>query len=713
MARSPLTPRRLIAIGSAVLLLALGAAFFLVYENAAIMLDQIQRDFNQEQLILARQASARIRAHLDDLVTEMAAVRLPAAASRPEDAERAMAAAFEHTRRKGVVDLGLFEPGHPPLRPQVAGLRHTPDDRLAQACQATSPHALQLHSVRVEADGAGRVVVALFCLPATVDGRRRLFAVIDVSLVMARALGDIRSGRTGYAWAIDRSGMFLYHPERDFIGRSAFDARHERQPYISFSEINRIMQERMLRGAEGTGTYVSGWHRGEQGQITKLIAFTPVESPALAPDEAWSVAVVAPVAEIAETVHGLYVRQVAAEALLIAGMFAVGVLGVLYQRRLSRALARQMGRQEQYMSSILQNSVDAIVFVDNDNRVQVWNDGAERIFGYRSAEMAGQTFHRLVPPEVDAEAELRRIHDAIRTRGYVKDYIAPRVTKDGRRITVDISRTDVRDDGGRVIGSTVIIRDVTEKMELEQKIYNTEKLASIGILAAGVAHEINNPLAIMLGFTDLLRERFQPGTPEYQDLQMIADNGEHARKIVQDLLGFARITEGLEDTVDVPRCVGRVIGIVRNTLLTRKIELALDVPPSLPRVCGDAREFQQVVFNLVNNAVAAMQGAGRLTIRAWCTGEAVELAVEDTGPGIPDDIRPRVFDPFFTTKRAGEGTGLGLSLCYGIVRKYGGTISFTSIAGGDPRGLPSGTTFTVSMPVCALAPAGAGVEAVS
>ncbi len=712
MATSLLTPRHLIAIGSAVLLLALGAAFFLVYQNAAIMLDQIQRDFNQEQLILARQASARIRANLDDLVEEMAAVRLAAGASRPEAAERALATAFEHTRRKGVVDLGLFEPGHPPLRPTLAGLRLTPDERLAQDCQAPSLLPPRLHSVRVEAEGAGRVVVALFCLPVASDGRR-LFAVIDVSLVMARALGDIRSGRTGYAWAIDRSGMFLYHPERDFIGRSAFEARHERQPYISFSQINRIMQERMLRGAEGTGTYVSGWHRGEQGQITKLIAFTPVESPALAPDEAWSVAVVAPVAEIAEAVHGLYVRQIAAEALLIAGMFAVGVLGVLYQRRLSQALARQMGRQEQYMSSILQNSVDAIVFVDNDNRVQVWNEGAERIFGYRSAEMAGQTFHRLVPPDVDAEAELRRINDAIRTRGYVKDYVAPRVTKDGRRITVDISRTDVRDDGGRVIGSTVIIRDVTEKMELEQKIYSAEKLASIGILAAGVAHEINNPLAIMLGFTDLLRERFQPGSPEYRDLQMIADNGEHARKIVQDLLGFARITEGLEDTVDVPRCVDRVIGIVRNTLLTRKIELALDVPESLPRVCGDAREFQQVVFNLVNNAVAAMQGAGRLTIRARCAGAAVELAVEDTGPGIPEGIRARVFDPFFTTKRAGEGTGLGLSLCYGIVRKYGGAIAFTSVAEGDPRGLPSGTTFTVSMPVCATVAAGAGVEVTS
>jgi len=415
----------------------------------------------------------------------------------------------------------------------------------------------------------------------------------------------------------------------------------------------------------------------------------------------WSVAVVAPIAEVAEAVRKIYVRHIVLEAALIAGMFVVGTLAVFYQRRLSQELERRMGQQEQYMASILQNSVDAIIFVDPDNRVQVWNRGAELIFGYRSAEMVGQTFHRLIPPEIDAEAELRRIRDAIRAEGYVKDYIAPRVTKDGRRITVDISRTNVHAADGEVLGSTVIIKDVTEKMQMEQKIYNTEKLASIGILAAGVAHEINNPLAIMLGFTELLLERFAPGTPEYDDLRMIAENGEHAKKIVEDLLGFARITEGLEDTVDVPHCVDRVVTIVRNTLVTHKIELRQEVPGGLPRVCGDPREFQQVVFNLVNNAVAAMQAVGgRLTIRASAADGWVHLSVEDTGTGIPDEIKPRIFDPFFTTKKVGQGTGLGLSLCYGIVSKYGGRIGFESVAASDRPGGPTGTTFTVSMPVC-------------
>ena len=358
------------------------------------------------------------------------------------------------------------------------------------------------------------------------------------------------------------------------------------------------------------------------------------------------------------------------------------------------------------MRSLLNSTADAIVFVDNDNRVQAWNRGAELLFGYTADEMAGQTFHRLVPPEVDAEAELRRIQEEAARKGFVRDYVATRVTRDGRRVSVDITRTPVQSETGELIGGTVIIRDVTAKREWEQRIYHTEKLASIGILAAGVAHEINNPLAVMLGFTDLLLERARPGTPDHGDLQAIAESGRSARKIVENLLGFARVTEGLEDSVDVRHCASTVVAIVRNTLMTAKIELVDAVPAGLPRVCGDPREYQQVVFNLVNNSVAAMKGGGgTLTLGADAEGDWVHLRVADTGAGIPDRIKARVFDPFFTTKGVGEGTGLGLSLCYGIVTKYGGRIAFTSSSREDAPGRPPGTTFTVSMPTCDRRPA--------
>ena len=699
--------RYLVVVSSALLFLVLGVAVLLVYQNAGIMLEQIQSDFNEQQLILARQAASQVDADLRDIELELLSLARGLTGASEAIERYGLLTLFERTRAKGVVAVALWD-GQGRLRAEHHEPDAEPRSRFRPAgCTATGRVALG--PLRVEGgEGREATVTSELCLSAGPGGlqSRLLDAKLNVTRLISRATGRIRSGRTGYAWAIDETGVFLSHPDREFIGRNAFEARQERQPYISFSEINRIMKEQMLIGREGTGSYLSGWHRGVEGQIQKLISFTPLKSGALAPGQVWSVAVVAPTTEVAEAVRRVFPRQFAAEVALILAMSVFGLLAFSYQRRLSRALERQVGRQEEYMSSILQNSIDAILFVDNDNRVQVWNRGAELIFGYRADEMVGQTFHRLIPPEIDAEAELKRIRQEADGRGFVRDYIAPRLTKDGKRITVDITRTPVRSKEGELIGSTVILRDVTEKTEWEQRIYHTEKLASIGNLAAGVAHEINNPLAIMLGFTDLLLERARPGSQGHEDLTVIAESGRHARKIVENLLGFARVTEGLEDTVDVQHCVRVVSNIVKNTLMTAKVELAIDVPEGLPRVRGDAREFQQVLFNLVNNAVAAMRdGGGRLMVSAAADRGFVHLTVTDTGAGIPERIKRRIFDPFFTTKNVGEGTGLGLSLCYGIVRKYGGSIGFTSSSTEDNPGGPSGTAFTVSMPVCEAEPA--------
>ena len=235
-------------------------------------------------------------------------------------------------------------------------------------------------------------------------------------------------------------------------------------------------------------------------------------------------------------------------------------------------------------------------------------------------------------------------------------------------------------------------------MEMESRIYNTEKLASIGTLAAGVAHEINNPLAVILGFTDLLLEKFEPGTPEHDDLKLIEENANNAKKIVENLLGFARITEGMEDVVDINQGLNTVLRIINNTLMTKKVNYKLSIPDGLPKVKGDSREFQQVIFNLINNSVAALGKGGELKISARQENSWVHVTIEDNGSGIPERIKSHIFDPFFTTKKVGEGTGLGLSLCYGIVKKYNGKMNFTSSSKEDYPDEPSGTVFTVSLP---------------
>ena len=273
------------------------------------------------------------------------------------------------------------------------------------------------------------------------------------------------------------------------------------------------------------------------------------------------------------------------------------------------------------------------------------------------------------------------------------------VETQGRRLRLNTSFVAIRDESQEAPLVLGIGRDVTEKHEMDQRIYHTEKLASIGTLASGVAHEINNPLDVILGFVDLLKEKIGPEAPEHEDLEIIEQQATNAKKTVENLLGFARVLEGKDDSVDVKAALEIVAKIVDSTLMTKKMRLSTDIPDDLPRVRGDSREFQQVIFNLVNNSIAAMEGrGGDLGLSALAEEDWVHVEVSDTGTGIPEEIRSRIFDPFFTTKKVGQGTGLGLSLCYGVVRKHGGRISFTSDADASAAG-KTGTVFRVSMPI--------------
>jgi two-component system, NtrC family, sensor kinase len=697
--------KRLALLSSTAFVLVSGLALYLVYQSSRAMVARISDDFNEQQLILARQAAAQIDARLRGIALDLAGVQkylmVAGEAHLPVLAEETL----ERSGPAGMRALVLVDSAGEPTRAWGAAQGSPALGSAGARCVSPEGSPMRLGPLVPRTVKGGTVLESALCAPAQGGA---LLALIDVTQLVGGVTEGIRSGRTGYAWVIDGMGAFLAHADPEFVARNAFAARHERRPYISFSAINAIMKDRMLRGEEGTGSYVSGWHRGVQGEIAKLIAYSPVRSAVVPAGAVWSVAVVAPTAEVGEAVHHIYVRQLFTQGAVLAALVVFAGTAALYQRRLSKALQAHVYQQEEYISSMLQSSMDAILFIDNENRVQAWNKGAEHIFGFSAEEMVGSTFHRLMPPELDADEELARIQQEVNEKGYMRHYVGTRRTKDGRRISIDLSRTLVRDDHGQPLGSVAILRDITEQVELNQRIYSTEKLASIGTLAAGVAHEINNPLAIILGFADLLLERLPPGSREHEDVKLIEHNANHARKVVQDILGFARVTEGLADTVDVAAAIETVLSISSGTLATRKISVVKDLSEPLPAVRGDPRELQQVVLNLISNGMAAMEpGGGTLTLRAWQDEDGVHFSVEDTGLGIPERVRPRIFDPFFTTKKSGEGTGLGLSLCYGIVKKYGGKISFRSVAREESGGSSSGTTFTVTLPVAGAEAQGA------
>jgi len=717
---------RYMVVASSILFFGIiGLAFFMVFRNAEVMHQQINQDFNQQQGILARQAASQIDDILRDVRLELLTIKKVSHEAPDEVLDQTLQAALDRTGAKGVMEIGLVDEsgrvvkrydGQSPAAAFRAGLE--------KACAGEGEQEIKLRTLQMDEGPGGSIISGFLCTGFRLGGggKGTLYARLDVSGLVAGVTGAIRSGKTGYAWVIDQDGIFLYHPEAQFVGKSAFVARKERKPYISFTQINQIMKERMLRGEQGTGIYVSGWHRGMEGEITKLIAYTPVQSPVLSESQIWSVAVVAPVSEVAEVVRRVYVRHFTAEAAIIAGMFVFGLLVAVYQNRMSKALAEKVKRTESDLHEteriykrIVEQATDLIYIMDLEMRVVLLNRLAVETFSHlvvteseggvipdeedltRMDLYIGRKLEELFPRE-DVEFIRKKIETVLEKRSSISYENTLRAG--GRKLHLNTKLIPIRDDEGNIHYVLGISRDVTQKMEVDQKIYNTEKLASIGTLAAGVAHEINNPLGIILGFTDLLMERFPEGSPEKEDLKIIDYNANHAKKVVENLLGFARVTEGLEENVDLKQAIDTVLSIVKNTLLTKKIELVSEVQPDLPRVRGDAREIQQVIFNLINNSVAAMEGGGTIKITAVSNSEFVHMKVSDNGKGIPDKIKPRIFDPFFTTKKVGEGTGLGLSLCYGILKKYGGRITFESTAEEDAgEGAQTCTTFTVSLPI--------------
>lgn len=242
----------------------------------------------------------------------------------------------------------------------------------------------------------------------------------------------------------------------------------------------------------------------------------------------------------------------------------------------------------------------------------------------------------------------------------------------------------------------VLVQDVTEQQAFEQQLIQSEKLAAVGQLVSGIAHELNNPLTSIAGLSELLLERSQPGSPEREHLRVVHEQATRAGRIVQNLLTFARKEPVAVSLCDLGEVITSTVMLVSHELKLRSVMLIQELSPVPVRVMGDRYGLQQVLLNLLTNAIHAvgLQPEGRprqITIQSAEENDFAVLRVRDTGPGVPADLVPKLFTPFFTTKEPGQGTGLGLSISYGIVESHGGRMSYAVTSGG-------GSEFSVTLP---------------
>ncbi len=708
-----------------IVVVLLAVAFILGILSLRRTQEIVSDDFQAQQLILARATARQIEDGLAFLRREVRVLAYSPAIQYLDDLAWAnrMRVSFDELSKLGVTAIRRVALDGPEANrayvldgrgPQVVREDFSRAPAVSWARDPANRGRIYEGPIQVKPGGEVKVPVMDLATPIYAESVDQahprppgglagvLILVVDASQFVGHYCAPIRSGRTGYCWVLDQDGIFLYHPERDFIGEDAFTARGRRNPAISFARINEIQKSKMLAGEEGTSEYISGWHRGVVGQMKKFLAYTHAK---VTPDGSriWPVAVVAPTAEVYGTIYSLYVRQFLIQGLLIFALICAAAAVLYYESRWSVELQKEVDRttldlrrSQMRYKSVVENARDLIFLLDEQGAFLSANNAAARVFGIPAAGMIHKRLPDIFSPE-EAAAMLVYGQDAFHTR---KSFEVKTSLRLGDRVYwFSIDFVPILGEDGRSVEQVLVMaRDITDRQRMEAQLAQTEKLASMGTLAAGVAHEINNPVGIMLGFTEILLDRLPPDSKEHELLKTIERQGLNAKRIVENLMSFARQPMSREDFADLNDNILNVLELVKNNLLTKKIELEVRLAKELPRIRGDAGELQQVFLNLINNAVAAMSGGGRLTVISKINPYTymVEAIFADTGAGIPKEIAERVFDPFFTTKKVGEGTGLGLAVTYAIINKNGGNIRFESRAAGGGGG-PTGTTFFVEL----------------
>jgi PAS domain S-box-containing protein len=353
----------------------------------------------------------------------------------------------------------------------------------------------------------------------------------------------------------------------------------------------------------------------------------------------------------------------------------------------------ELQKERDFSGKILSHTQSLILVTDIDGVISYANRRWSGL-GFQQNQILGHPLPDLCAPS--RRPALREALAAVARGQQVDNFDLPLVRGDGVSGQFSVNLSPISGEDGRVSNIVVVMTDVTDSAILRSKLMHAEKMAAVGQLVSGVAHEVNNPLTAILGFTDLLMEN--PELPESarRDLRVILQEAQRTKQIVQNLLSFARQMPPQRQLVQLNSILQRTVHLRSYDFISHGIQVVERLDESLPGVVGDSHQLQQVFLNILNNAYDAVREtarAARIEIRSTRAGSYVEISFRDNGMGITDP--ERIFDPFFTTKDVGKGTGLGLSICYGIVREHGGEI----VCHNNPDS--EGATFIVRLPVAA------------
>ncbi len=390
---------------------------------------------------------------------------------------------------------------------------------------------------------------------------------------------------------------------------------------------------------------------------------------------------------LGKTVDGDYLSTEDVEILTtMAGYVAIAIDNArLYQSLEQKAV--QVERLKDFSENIVESLRVGVLTVDLDGRVDSWNSQLEQLIGVARSEAVGRKLGEVFPAELTAEIESRSAED--QPFAIYKFHLRNGA---GRHIVTNVSAAPLVGKGGEKIGRLVVMDEVTQRVQLEEQLLQNEKLTSLGLLAAGVAHEVNTPLAVISNYTQMLARQLAADDPRGKLIEKIVGQTFRASEIVNNLLNFSRTGAAEFREVDLNGVIEETLSLVSHPFKTARVSVIKTLQAPLPAVMGSSNRLQQVFLNLFMNARDAMPSGGMMEVRSAALNGHVEIEVTDTGVGIARESLSRIFDPFYTTKASGRGTGLGLSVSYGIIKEHAGRIDVRSTPG-------KGTSFRLEFPV--------------
>jgi two-component system, NtrC family, sensor kinase len=413
------------------------------------------------------------------------------------------------------------------------------------------------------------------------------------------------------------------------------------------------------------------------------------------------------------TSDGNYLSSVDVEMLLtVSGYVGIAIENALLYRSLQRKV-EEYERLKEFSENIVESINVGILAVDLEDRVESWNTQIEQLSGVTREHALGRKLSELFPAGLAEQFD--RVRGETGIHHIYKFVLKPAAHANGNgnghtlplrfaEATLNIAIAPLVSREQQQIGRLIIFDDVTDRAELEQRLVQADKLSSIGLLAAGVAHEVNTPLAVISTYAQMLAKQVAGDSQKSIILDKIAKQTFRASEIVNSLLNFSRTSSTSFGDVGLNRVVQETLSLLEHQLIKSGVQIKTDLEPDLPGINGNAGKLQQVFLNLFLNARDAMQSGGTLEIRTWSDGLRVKVEVADSGTGISPEHIHRIYDPFFTTKAARKGTGLGLSVTYGIMQEHGGSIEVFNRRNG-------GATFHLELPMAATGAARKPVNA--